>query len=554
MTRTYGSIRLLDDGGGWVIEAVEPHVAIRLKQLFPRIPKANPVPYRLPDDMLHGADLDWFMSRYPLAISDRDRAALKNLRRLFEETQAEVERISQPDYQPPPYAGLREGQTVRRYQAQAVEVLFRSKGLLLGDEVGLGKTFTTAAACLKDGALPAIVVCHAHLQKQWCEVVQRFTTLRTYAIKNTKPCRLPQADVFVFRYSQLLGWSDAFETIKPGLVAFDEVQELRRGLQSGKGVAAHRLIDAAKFRLGLSATPIYNYGTEIFNIMQFLKPYLLGSFGDFYREWTDGKGQVADPKALGTYLREQHAFMRRTKRDVGQEVPPVNRIVDKVEHDEEALKSVEETARALAIKATTGEFTQRGQASRDLDMLIRHQTGVSKAKAVAQFARILVEGGEPIVLVGWHRDVYDIWLEALADLKPAMYTGSESAAGKNREKERFLTGDTNVLIMSLRSGAGLDGLQHRCSTMVFGELDWSPGVHHQCIGRLDREGQQSPVTAIFLVTDDGSDPPMMEVLGLKASQAQQIVDPSLGVQTAHSDYSHVQKLVQRYLDKRAVAA
>jgi hypothetical protein len=73
--------------------------------------------------------------------------------------------------------------------------------------------------------------------------------------------------------------------------------------------------------------------------------------------------------------------------------------------------------------------------------------------------------------------------------------------------------------MSLRSGAGLDGLQKRCSTMVFGELDWSPGVHHQCIGRLDREGQEQPVTAMFLVCDDGSDPPMMEVLGLKAAAA-----------------------------------
>jgi hypothetical protein len=45
--------------------------------------------------------------------------------------------------------------------------------------------------------------------------------------------------------------------------------------------------------------------------------------------------------------------------------------------------------------------------------------------------RIMVEGGEPVVLVGWHRDVYDIWLE-LRDLKPAMYTGSESAAGRTQ--------------------------------------------------------------------------------------------------------------------------
>src|SRR3546814_6387862 len=97
-----------------------------------------------------------------------------------------------------------------------------------------------------------------------------------------------------------------------------------------------------------------------------------------------------------------------------------------------------------------------------------------------------------------------------------MYTGSETTGQKDREKQRFLDGDTDVLIMSLRSGAGVDEIQHRCSTGVFGELDWSPGIHQQCIWRLDRDGQKNPVTAFFLVTDDGSDPPMMEVNGIKA--------------------------------------
>src|SRR3546814_18963606 len=85
-----------------------------------------------------------------------------------------------------------------------------------------------------------------------------------------------------------------------------------------------------------------------------------------------------------------------------------------------------------------------------------------------------------------------------------MYTGSETTGQKDREKQRFLDGDTDVLIMSLRSGAGVDGLQHRCSTGVFGELDWSPGIHQQCIWRLDRAGQQNPVTAFFLVAHDGT--------------------------------------------------
>ncbi len=53
-----------------------------------------------------------------------------------------------------------------------------------------------------------------------------------------------------------------------------------------------------------------------------------------------------------------------------------------------------------------------------------------------------------------------------------------------------------------------------------------------------------------MVTDDGSDPPMMEVLGLKSSEATNIVDPYIGAQAVHSDVNHLRKLVERYLAKK----
>jgi hypothetical protein len=301
--------------------------------------------------------------------------------------------------------------------------------------------------------------------------------------------------------------------------------------------------------LGLTATPIYNWGTEIWNIYEIIRPGLLGTREDFYREWCASSVGIKDPKALGTYLREQHTFLRRTRLDVGQDLPPVSRIIENIDYDFDAMHSVDDLAHRLAVRATTAEFTERGQAVRELDMRVRQATGIAKAKTVAQFVRLIIEGGERCVVYGWHREVYDIWLKELADLSPCMYTGSESPAQKAREFDRFTTGEPKPMFISLRAGAGLDGLQQHCSIAVFGELDWSPGVHQQCIWRLDREGQESPVSAIFLVTDEGSDPPMMEVLGLKASEASQIVDPHLGVTVVNSDDSQLQRLVARYLTK-----
>lgn len=548
--RTYGALRLIENGATWEMSSLEPHVAIRMKQLFPRVPKQSAGPFRFPRDLIHCADLEWFMARYPLAMTPQDAEILRTGKLGFDLQQAEMERILLPDYVPPSLMGLREGQRLRHYQSQAVELVRRRHALLLGDEGGLGKTYTAGAfLCSEPDALPAAVVCDPHMQKQWLDKLTTFTTLRVHTIVKSRPYDLPPADVYIFRISQIGGWIDVFETGFFKAVVYDEPQSLRTGESTCKGGAAKVLSRHANYRLGCTATPIYNYGIEMWNVMQFIDDTILGSYADFTREWVDDNGRITDPKALGTYLREQHVLLRRLKSDVGLELPKVSRIIEYVDYDAKTVQSIDELAHQLAIRASTGSFVERGQAARELDMMVRQATGLSKARAVARFVRLMVEAGEPVLLVGWHRAVYEIWLQELADLCPAMFTGSETAGQKNREKERFMSGDTDVMIMSLRSGAGLDDLQHRCSVVVIGELDWSPGIHQQIIWRLDREGQKNPVTAFFLVSDEGSDPPIMDVLGIKASEAHQIVDPHIGAQRVEDDTTNLRRLVERYLEK-----
>lgn len=143
---------------------------------------------------------------------------------------------------------------------------------------------------------------------------------------------------------------------------------------------------------------------------------------------------------------------------------------------------------------------------------------------------------------------YAIWREKLADLEPAFFTGQESVPQKEEAKRRFLAGESKVLIMSLRAGAGIDGLQGRARTVVFGELDWSPGVHEQAIGRIHRDGQKEPVVAYFLVADDGSDPVIADILGLKREQIEGLRDPNGELFEPRADAgNHVVKLAQDFL-------
>lgn len=547
---TYGRLELRDNR--WVLSDVPPHVAIRLKNMFPRIPKTQTKVFDLPYSAEMSADLRWFFDRYPASMSDVDREALEEGKRLFEEDRAQLEAIMLPDWVPPSRHGFRPGKEAYQSQKQASEIWLRRKGLLLGDDVGLGKTIVALDALAGSKYLPAAIVVQAHLPSQWVrEYITPFTYMSAHIVQGTKPYRLPPANLYIFKYTNIAGWSDVIATGMFKAVVFDEIQELRRGSLAEKGKAAKVFFHNTELKLGLSATPVYNLGSEIWNILDVIDPEVLGPWDEFTREWCtyagNDKWKVNDPDALGSYLRESGVFIRRLRQG-----RPINRIPIEVAFDEDIAEDAAELARMLAIKVVNGSFTEAGQAARELDAFARLQTGLAKAKSVAVLARMYLEKGVPIILAGWHRDVYDIWLEELKDFKPAMYTGSETPKQKDKTKQAFISGDTNLMLISLRSGAGLDGLQKRCSTVIVGELDWSPAVVEQLLGRVDRPGQTADeITAIFPYVEYGSDPVLMAMNAVKKDQQRGINDPGSVMQPVHTDESRIKMLAQQFLEKDA---
>lgn len=532
---------------GWVMPELEAHVRIKLKALFPKIPTHKTPPYSFDDTPEAAIDLDWFLQRYPLEMSEEDHKRLLENKERFLFKVAELERILKPNYTPREVKFIR-GEP-RKYQSQAADLYIHNGVLLLGDDVGLGKTVSAIASFTDSRTLPVVVVVQTHLPAQWKEQIEKFLDVRIHLIKGRTPYSLPEADVYIIKYSCLASWSDTYEMGFYNSVVFDEIQELRcEGSQ--KYEAGQILARNAKYVLGLSATPIYNKGSEIWNIMNLMKEGCIGSYSDFTREWCEFGGTVKDPQALGSHLRERYLFLRRTKQEVKRELPPINKIVHTVDHDGKKLEEVEKIAYTLAVQATSGSFVERGQAARELDIKVRQATGISKAKSVAQYVRILLENNEPVLLAGWHREVYNIWNEELAEFNPVMYTGSESGPQKEAARQKFINGESNLMIISLRSGVGLDGLQYsRCKTVIIGELDWSPAVHEQLIGRINRDGQTDPITVIYLVSNEGSDLPMTSLLGLKADQARGIIDPMRPLEQQYSDDSRLKLLAQMYLEK-----
>lgn len=549
--KTYGTL-LRSPEFGWELRALQPHVAIALKRLFPRIPQTATTLFLSDTDEIR-ADLAWFMMRYPLEHDDAVRAAIAIGVNRVAARAAERDRILLPDWQPGTPEGFRDGREPYLYQAQAAQIALNNPGLLLGDDVGLGKTISAAATLTMGAPMPAAVVVQSHLTTQWAKQIEAFTTLRTHVVKTTKPYDLPAADVYIFSYSKIIGWVSILDEGTFRTVVYDEVQELRHGRGTAKGQACAVASGKAALRLGLTATPVYNYGDEMHSVMEFIQPGLLGDRYEFMREWCGGSKIVKDPDGLGSYLRDTGFFLRRAEDDptVDASMPPPNVIDWEVDYEQAAADGEEALMRTLAMTVMRGDFVEAGRAARELDMKMRQLTGIAKARSVAAYVKLLLRDTPRVLLAGWHREVYEIWKDELGEFAPVLYTGSESTAGKGRSAEAFTTGDSRVMMISLRSGAGLDGLQFHCRDVVFGELDWSPQVHHQVIGRLRRPGQAWQVTAHYLHTNEGSDPVLLETLGIKSDQSRGINDPGAAPRARYSDDSRIKRLAAYVLGDRA---
>lgn len=329
----FGVLQYIKSKNVWELRDVPPHVSIKLKSVFPKIKKESIPPYIIEDTIENCADLKWFTGRFAMKMTSEDSKRLSNGDKNFHKHINDLEVVYSKKYKPRKVV-LKSPHKPRNYQLVAKDLAYKAKRILIADEFGLGKTLTSLLVMLEKGTLPAVVVCQTHLQDQWAEQIVKFTNLSYHKIKTTKPYPLPDVDVVIVKYSCLSGWVDVLSSGHFKYAVFDECQELRRS-ESNKYVAAKNISMQMKYVVFLSATPIYNYGDEIFTVLNCMNKGCLGSYDDFAREWTNYGKVVKDVNALGSYLRDNFLMIRRRREDVGQELPAINKIVYTVDYDQD---------------------------------------------------------------------------------------------------------------------------------------------------------------------------------------------------------------------------
>ncbi len=547
----YGALSYNARSKCWTVRA-EPCVTELCKRLFPGSDHGKRGEVRFTNHRRIVGEINWLMLRYPLQLAPRDRERWQKAISGARDYAAQRERMLSSPLEAEAPDGMFLGQ-LRPFQKKGVAWLCMTPRALLADEMGLGKTLQALCALCRLRAFPALIVVPPHLARSWQGEIARFIRIagkapRVHVVAGLKPYALPEADIYIMHYLLLRGWKGVVSKLRFGAVVFDEIQELRR-TGTEKYSAASLLAENCERVIGLSGTPIYNQGGEIWNVVNILDYHFLGDWESFSREWCYGYGSrmVIKPELLGEYLRREGMMLRRTKAEVLPELPEKRRLVQEIDADgvlyQRLMQPVMERLQLLK-KGAEMTASARALLIDQISQGERQATGLAKAPYVCQFVRALLESGERVLLFAHHHAVMERYAQELRAFSPVFITGRESGAQKEAAAAAFMEGGTALCCISLRAAAGLNLQKATC--VVFGELDWSPAVHSQAEDRAHRIGQKDSLLCYYLVSPRGSDADIQEALGLKVSQFLGLMGetaPAPALMQSNADYA------RRYVEK-----
>jgi hypothetical protein len=398
-------------------------------------------------------------------------------------------------------------------------------GGILADDMGLGKTVQALAwlvwlqerqRAAGGGAAiePALVVCPKSVMDNWHAEAARFTPgLRVRAWFSGELERfvgeLASADLHVVNYAQLRLLGEAVSPVRWLAVILDEGQYIKNP-DSQTAQVARSL--RAVHRLVLSGTPIENRLLDLWSLMAFTMPGVLGSRAQFMRIY-NAKDDPFGRRRLASRVRP--FLLRRTKGQVARDLP------DRIEEDlfcemdgeQQALYRAElKRAQQLLL----GIKTQKELAEHQFHFL----TALLRLRQICCHPRLmktdstgasakteaLLEQLEPLMEEGQKVLVFSQFVEMLTLLRPVLeergwrlfyLDGSTENRGELVQNFQSAPG-AGIFLISLKAGGfGLN--LTAASYVVLFDPWWNPAVEMQAIDRTHRIGQTETVNAYRLL-------------------------------------------------------
>jgi len=435
------------------------------------------------------------------------------------------------------------------FQKEGLDFLLKSSGnALLADEMGLGKTVQTLSyVSTEKQTFPVLIVAPLVTLNNWEREIEKFLKKKSRngrilesdspsvtLIRTGKSKELPKSDIYVINYELLLKRSGDLEQVGIRTIVCDEVHNLRsKTTQKYKAVKKLAALSTVQYRIGLSGTPIYNRGSEIWPIIDILKPGLLGSFKEFceYFCYVNDKGKAIVLENKRASLRnelQKHVMLRRKKADVLKELKDKVRYKEVIASDTDYyLEELDKIWKKLEDeqKEAQTEFSKSASYHRAIQSE-RQIAGVAKLPHVINFVKNIMEIEESVVVFCHHKVIHKLLHESLQEFSPVSIIGGQSDSTRQDQIDKFQKGESKLMIAGIRAGnVGIN--LTKAKYVIFAELDWSPAIHRQAEDRLHRIGQKNTVFAYYLIGNGTLDDHVASILVDKSYEIDAIMDETV---------------------------
>lgn len=426
------------------------------------------------------------------------------------------------------------------YQAEGIKKGLEWKKLLIGDEPGLGKTIQSIGIVEKANAYPALVICPSSLKINWQREFEKFTDRKALILDNSTKMTWPYLlghthEVAIVNYESLRKYfvwdvpSNGFRlkdvVFQPGISIFKSViiDECHRVKDpSAQQTIFTKGITAGKpYIIMLSGTPVVNRPSDLvaqLSIMGRLNEF--GGMSKFMAMYNGGEN--LDDLSRKLY---EKCLIRREKSKVLTQLPEKTRVdlyVD-ISNPEEYFTAQNDLKEYLRVYKGCSEYEIRKKMRMKAlvkFMALRSLSAVGKIGQTVEFVNLLLESGKKVILFCSYRCVVDGLSKCFK--KSMRITGSESLVEKQAAVDSFQTGDTNVVICSIKA-AGVGLTLTASSTVVFIEFPWTYSDCQQCEDRAHRIGQKDNVTCYYMIGKDTIDGRLYNIIHDKKRVANQIM-------------------------------
>ena len=429
--------------------------------------------------------------------------------------------------------GLELGGELHPFQRAGVRYALERRRTFIADEQGLGKTVQALAALEVDDAFPAVVVCPASMKLMWEREASVWLPKRSVAVLDgrtevTWTEKALEAEIVVLNYDILDAHAERLAKLQPRALILDESHYVKNpGARRTK--AAIRLAEhlpEGALRLALTGTPILNRPDEL--VAQLRALGRLRDFGSGARLSRRFRAASSDDR-LHWNLRA-NCYVRRTKEQVLPQLPAKRHDTVPVLLSNEAeyrLAERDVVAWLQTLPLDLRTLDAKVAAALRAEQLVRlnnlRQLAVSgKLPTALAWISDFLASGEPLVVFAEHVATQHAVLERFPDA--AHILGADSTVNRQRAVDAFQREDGPQLIVCSMKAASQGITLTRASNVAFLELDWTPARHDQAEDRLHRIGQESAVSAWYLLAPNTIDETMAELLQRKRSLIDAVTD------------------------------